>query len=712
MLAVLISLAGVLVALQLPEVGVPSRETVDFPVVEELAGRKAQAEWPGCRPGPVVPYVDETGATVAYMFHFRTDGREFPEYEQVATDVREERRGLTMNTDITRWTSDYGHILVSARSDRAPILRYGYGASAFYAVGAEARARAVERLGPDVHLTRMYCVFPRTWFEFASPAGKRVVISVHFDEIRDSRAAFVAERNRRRQEFLAEYEVDERLTAEIHRAEWEAVAERDFTDYTDYFVSQVDRAPYYDWSYGCTPTAAAMVLGYIDRVDDFGRLVDWFWHRYDMVEGQMDWQIPNVQRECAIAMHTDTTTGGTYVSWIGVGLTSVAGDNGYSCNVVEEAGSSMNDWAWSRIMSEINADYSHVWSASWEVHSLACYGYRTPDKEVFVHNTWWAPGEFWSHSGSGWSHVHSPHMSGGDAHKLELTYPLGDTGYGSIGQGEVLQVGETIDVTWDNSGPSGTRVDIDMSTNGGLTWSSLAAGVPDNGSYAWDLLPSTQACDSVRLRLKQYDGSTYSSGDGSFGCFRIIREPIPPVQVAPPNGQQIFDPPIVLGIESPPPAVDSVEFAVTRGTDTIWKEKSVALTCSLPDTLFTYGRSYKWIVRAHNDFGWGEFSSFWSFWVRFSAVEEQDDPGLCAGLGVAGVNRLAEGVVFQVGRPGVDGMLVIYDALGTRLRTLPAARTVVWDSRDGTGRTVSAGLYFARLESADWIATTRFLLVE
>jgi hypothetical protein len=46
--------------------------------------------------------------------------------------------------------------------------------------------------------------------------------------------------------------------------------------------------------------------------------------------------------------------------------------------------------------------------------------------------------------------------------------------------------------------------------------------------------------------------------------------------------------------------------------------------------------------------------------------------------------------------------LVIYDALGRRVRTLLARRlaagshTVVWDGRDGSGRALSSGIYLAQ----------------
>ncbi len=700
-----------LVALPLPEVGMTPPEAVPYSTIEQLVSRKAAAEWPGARMGAVVPYVDEDGRTVAYSFQFRTDGKPFPAYDQVADDIMAERRSLGPNTDLSSRTSDYAFVLASARYDRAPILAYGHGVSAYYAVGRAAAARAVERLGPDAVLTRMYFQWPRVRFEF-SVGHRRVVMTSRFERTWDSRAAYADEVRAQRERAIAEFGHDADAIARVHNAEWDEALVCDFTDFGEVYVADKERAPFYDWSYGCTPTAAAMVCGYIDRTLDYGRTVDWYWHRYDMVEGQMDWQIPNVQRECAVAMHTDTTTGGTTIFWIGTGLRTVFQDNGYICDMIVVQGGVGNDWAWSTVTSEIDAGYSMVWSALWERHSLAAYGYRTPQKDVYVHNTWWQPAAWWHYSGDDWSHVASPHPSGGDAHKLEVTYPLGDTNYSSIGGGEILQVGDTAHVTWDNFGNPGTKVDIDISLNGGLTWTGLVNNQPDNGAYDWYIAPTTPANDSVRLRFKQYNGGTYTSGDGTFGCFSVLREPRPPLSLAPPNGRQLFDPPVILLVDSARTDVDSFDFRVIRGGDTIWREASVMPKCSLPDTLFVYGRSYKWVCRGHNQFGWGEFGTPWSFWCRFNSGVAEETGISVDGFHVTPVNRRGAGVSFQVGRTVAGGVLVIYDALGVRVRVLSPAPVVVWDGRDQAGWVANAGLYFARLECDDRTVTARFLLME
>ncbi len=692
---------GALAAMTLPGPGSVPDNAVPYAVVEQLALRKAAAEWPGAKLGTVLPYLDETGATAGYMFHFRTDGRAFPSYDEVADEVAALRKTVTVNTDISRWRSPYAFLLVSARADRAPIVCYGYGSSEYYAVGRKAQARARQVLGQDAYLSRIYFANRRTFLEFAARDGRVAIYAAHFERAWDSRPAFEQAMVAARGEVVA---VDRAEISAVHGREWREALERDFTDFAETYVPQVGRAPFYDWSYGCTPTSGAIVLGYIDRTQNYGRLVDYLWQRYDMVEGENDWQIPYTQRECALAMSTDTTTGSTWSTNIASGLRNAANSysNNYSFTVLDRTGSSGNDWAWSTITSEIGAGRAFIWSAFWESHSLGCFGYRTPEKDVFVHNTWWAPGTWWHYSGDDWSQVCSPTPAGGDARRAEFTAPMGDTFYNSTGRGEVLQVGDTVSVTWNNSGTPGTKVDLEISTNGGRTWSALAGNLPDNGLYRWYLSPSLSACDSVRLRMKQYQNSTLTSGDGTFGCFKLTREPQAPKFIAPPNGQQLFSGPVILTVDSLFSG-DSLDFRLIYSGDTILRQKTTGWTVAVPNQLLTYGRSYKWTCRSHNQFGWGQLGTPWSFWVRFqTGVEEQPATARPARFSCEAVASRKSGVLFQTGTVGAGSAIAVYDAAGNRVRELAAGdnERIAWDCTDAQGRRVSTGMYFVQLSGA------------
>jgi hypothetical protein len=715
MLAGLLALFFLAVAMPMPETGTTPPNAVPFETVRNVALTWAANEFPGAKLGTAIPYVDENGNTVAWMFHFRTDGKAFPNYDQIAADVQAERQTLTVNTDLSRWRSKYSHMLVSARRDRAPVIRFGYGTSEYYAIAATALARAQQTLGPDARLSRICFVSPSTYLDFENPAGKSAVLSEHFERTWQSREAFTGYVTQARAQIRQQYPGEEESAAKYENGQWDHALDPKLGNLSETFVPDYGLAPFYDWSYGCTPTSGAMVCGYVDRFQKSGRLVDWFYQRYDAVEGENDWQIPNVQLECAIEMRTDTSYGGTSINNITNGLFQVGYSNGYTAwSVTNVTGRTGNDWAWSTITSEINAGHAMIWSALWEAHSLACFGYRTEDKYVYVHNTWWTPAEWWAHSGGDVSHVAAVTPDDGDQHNIRMTYPLGDTFYNSTGRGEILYVGDTCRIAWE-SGTPGTSVDIDVSTDGGRNWETAVAGVADSGAYHWYTPPSIPTCDSVRLRVSQYNGSTLTSADGTIGCFHTLREPLPPPQIAPPNGLPIMDPPVALVVDSVKAACDSIHFKLIQGLDTLLEQNGPSAHCALPDTMFVYNKTYKWIVRGYNQWGWGPWSTPWSFRTLFSGIEEVNPAIVAPAFSVPAVNRLGFGSVQFDVRTAVPGSkLIVYDALGNVVRELAVAQPsqLTWDMTDATGSKLAAGLYFARLAGGATQPTSKLVLLD
>ncbi len=54
--------------------------------------------------------------------------------------------------------------------------------------------------------------------------------------------------------------------------------------------------------------------------------------------------------------------------------------------------------------------------------------------------------------------------------------------------GETVGGGATWDITWQHSGDVEGNVDIELSVDNGASWSELASGVPNNGSWTWAVL--------------------------------------------------------------------------------------------------------------------------------------------------------------------------------------------------------------------------------
>jgi hypothetical protein len=552
-------------SIQPPSKGAEPDYAVPVDVVEKVAMKKAHSLWGEVSVGPVIPYVDLDGRTVAYMFDFRLDGKEFPSYEEVAREclLEEEQNKCPgpgkrtkegENEDLSQkleydsfcQSYAYAHLLVSARYDRTPILNYGGGASEYYRTGLRARQKAIEIIGDGtVKLIKIYFLFPgNIWYEF-SDGRRNTVVDAHLTNKWQESEDFIQLQNQKKRETLEKIAEESRIEGKsldeleahmrsVMEAKWEELVKGDISKTACTYVPGRAWVPYYDWSYGCSPTSAAMVLGWIDGYSWYGRLVDFFVERWDMVEGETDYQIPNVQRELALAMGTDTTTGGTSPGNIGSGLISVTNTtNGYCFTLFECDGSILNDWCWGSIQSEINNGHAFVWSASWEAHSLCAYGY-CDDKTVVVHTTWGCYEDYWAHTDGGlfsFSWVDSPHRACPEYHDVDILSPRGDTLCNHNGSGEQWTAGETRTIQWTNYGYPGSYVNIYYSTSGGAgSWTTIVSNTPDDGSHSWTI-PCDVSGNSCRIRISQYTTS-YVSGDGSFGNFKILSGQ-PSCQVSP-----------------------------------------------------------------------------------------------------------------------------------------------------------------------------------
>lgn len=104
---------------------------------------------------------------------------------------------------------------------------------------------------------------------------------------------------------------------------------------------------------------------------------------------------------------------------------------------------------------------------------------------------------------------------------LKITSPNG---------GEMLQRGATNQITWSKLGiPDSATVNVDISTNGGSTWSPLLQNIANTGTVNWTI--STTATTQARLRIR-----AQGTEDTSDGVFSISE----PLRVTSPNGGEAW----------------------------------------------------------------------------------------------------------------------------------------------------------------------------
>jgi hypothetical protein len=101
---------------------------------------------------------------------------------------------------------------------------------------------------------------------------------------------------------------------------------------------------------------------------------------------------------------------------------------------------------------------------------------------------------------------------------ISVTYPNG---------GERIQAGTTKTITWTSSYV--TTIKIELTTNNGQSWSTLAPSLPAaNGSYDW-LISNTLSTNNARIRISDFTNSSIT--DSSDGVFSVGW-----LQVTSPNG--------------------------------------------------------------------------------------------------------------------------------------------------------------------------------
>jgi hypothetical protein len=110
---------------------------------------------------------------------------------------------------------------------------------------------------------------------------------------------------------------------------------------------------------------------------------------------------------------------------------------------------------------------------------------------------------------------------------IRLTSPNG---------GEVWQVGSLHDITWTSSGTSG-NVSVELSTNGGSSWTLIFPNLVDDGlKEDWEI-PNTPS-DNCLLRITDTDGFPTDRSDG---VFRIVPQPVTEsIRLISPNGGEVW----------------------------------------------------------------------------------------------------------------------------------------------------------------------------
>jgi len=382
-------------------------ELVPYDVVQKTAFLFAQSLSVGGASGPTITYNGVDGKPAVYMFVFSLKDDTFPDESQIQKSVslgwglyeqglkEGEKEKINLGKQMITGEGSYLTIVVSARKQLGPVVEYFFGLPLHYTAKEKALDLAVDKLSSNQVILSQYIYASPfdVWFEFKSGHRKTYVSPLFFS-------------THSQEEITVSYQIElSPAQKERIKADWERIEGAEgFGFGKDQF--RITGVPDFDWSYGCSPTASADVLGYWDA-NGYPLLIDYYFTRWDGVEYEWDYNVPNVQQQLSWAMHTDSSTGGTSLSDIGPGTRTVCNhpdyENNYGFDQYTNYAQSLG-----YLINEIRSGYPAIWNVfshpTYGNHSICAMGWGPPDTTyICVHDTWSSTPEERLVSWYGWS---------------------------------------------------------------------------------------------------------------------------------------------------------------------------------------------------------------------------------------------------------------------------------------------------------------------
>lgn len=413
-------------------------------------------------------------------------------------------------------------VVVGARYTCTPVSEFSSSLPNYYKTFQKARIKVTEILKGEQQFGRIYYFGPQEeYFSFTSQ-DRDVLVNTYSLRILDKASLFEVEPQR------------SMATEMLLRAKWDKYF--NCADFVARDTGYIDSVPFVLWTYGCSPTAASMLLWYWDD-RGYGKIVDYFFDRWDPPENEWDYDIPNVARELALAMNTDTMTGASYGTYfVGAFLNVCNSINGYSYSAIRYSpGTAGNQYLFYYIRNEIDNQRPCLWSVYnhypqiWPPpsgHSLTGIGYdiALPDTFIIVHNTWdytephWA---LWTYYSGVYSEdgVCCVTPGGSNTNNLFLTSPQqGGTMFKNLKYYLRWEsVGSEIDhlKMWYSIGRQSSNYDS-------LNWILIDQNLPDTGRYLWTVPAEDSA---FRINISGLSSSNVRlAADGS--VYRVHRDTV------------------------------------------------------------------------------------------------------------------------------------------------------------------------------------------
>ncbi|MCF8371343.1 MAG: T9SS type A sorting domain-containing protein [Bacteroidales bacterium] len=492
--------------------------------LQQAANHFAQSKWGQVGAAQAIPYYDANDNIVAYSFNYSL-GRDFPSKESLRVEVQGEENNLSHEE---QWgNGKYANLVMGNNLERISLIRYINALSDEYALADEIETMASEVLGAKSPvLDKIYYYSPLLKYYKYDSNGSSVYVRIFPPKKVLSPSEF-------QEEYVSKFNIDS-IIPKAEPGAWEYyLGEQNSLKSTNSAVDipYASEMPYLDWSFGCSPTAGGMILGYWDNytkysIYNYGNLSKYHYQRYDPVQAETDYNVSTAQHACYLYMGTDPSDGNTDEDDIGPGIAAAA--NSTNCGSYSFSQWTSSSYSVGGNTSKLNLfkgeiDNSRPCITSIPGHSVAAIGYETIGSNTMmrVHNTW--------NSGidDHWNYTQIDRLifitpGGQYGSYVEITSPNGDPAYNHNGNGEVVSSGNVWEITWNYKFYAGSYCKLYYTTDGYTTLNWIDSNTPNDGSYLWNV-PSGLISSTVRVKIEVYSSTgTLIASDGSWGNFSFV----------------------------------------------------------------------------------------------------------------------------------------------------------------------------------------------
>ncbi|NIA23181.1 MAG: hypothetical protein GWP03_03355, partial [Proteobacteria bacterium] len=529
-------------AFPIPNTGKIFKGSIDKGLAVQVAKAKFSALYNvnNISAGKVIPMNDVDGYLYAYLVPIYFGNGNFPSDAAIESYINEKRAAFNFvkttgnqkaieNAGKKLWGIDrFGYVIVSARTDNMPILEIGKGIPHYFMNFNDMQSRASQSLRGNTELNEIIYVDHMYKFYKFSNGSKNIYVD---DNMKKLIPEETFDKAVKRTAFKLGNEHEGWVKIFKNKDNLSSVFRARATGY-------IPNVPFYLWSYGCSPTSSAMIFDYWDS-RGYAKLTDYHFDRWDGIEGEEDYNLSNVHQELAIAMNTDTTpgsssAGGTSISDIANGQSTVASNNGYNCTSTNgPQGNHTYGWQWDRLTGEIDNGYPchfdvlQYWLDAFNDyinHSTVAVGYDNDgsDSLVQVHNTWDYTEPFWA--------LYTYHDGNYSYHYFTNFEPSsGDTtltgNLSSNLDGAKFLTGKEAMISFENMSSSANNVKLYYSFDNFQNETLISDAVAPFNPYYWTTPDiGSDTTKSIRLRMEVYDGSNnLFATDGNYQSITLFR---------------------------------------------------------------------------------------------------------------------------------------------------------------------------------------------